>query len=153
MTGLSLEASASGPGISCNHGGLWLDRVRLERGNGNPEVYGLNGFNCQVHVRRSVLTDLSAGGVEIKGDDMGDAGLSVENSYFTFLGSTGFGAIRLAGKVDASLLYTTIAINQGQGPQLDCVDAFAGALAVRNTVVIDPDLRIGATCLPFLDGD
>lgn len=134
------------PAISCTGARLWLDRQKIY----NTQA-ALVANDCQVHVRRSVITGHVKGALALTGNAPGAAMLWTENSYITANDGKTFGAVNLVGGASANLLYTTIAANNGPVAVIDCID-WTGELALINSALADAGALFGPSCTPDLDG-
>lgn len=143
----NLMMPQSNPAVLCEGGdvgaSLWLDRVRITNARS-----AIRAVNCNVHVRRSVITGQTVGGVDVSAfDEQTPAKLWLENSYITDSTNGAFGAIRLSVSADADVLYSTIALNGGVS-QIECLNLAGGELVVRNSVVVgDDEHPIAEECL------
>lgn len=138
------------PALKCRHADLWLDRQHIGAGVSNTR-HGVYVDNCRLHMRQSIVTGFTRGGIDVVGEDVATARLWLENSYLTEMSSNGFGALRLQGAVEASLLYTTVAEVYSQTPIVDCLAGFSGTLHVRNSAIVGAAPRFGAACEPEIE--
>ena len=122
---------------------LWLERQRISSGG-----TAIRANNCLVHIRRTTITSNSKiGGVDIDGLDPERAKLWIENSHITENNGTKFGAVRMGGVVDGSILYSTIALNKGLLPPVECVNNWAAKLTVRNSALMSIGPTVGGGCI------
>ncbi len=124
---------ASDPLILCdgnvNGARLWLERQRIFTGK-----TAIKATNCRVHVRRSVITGHTTGGIDMTGETMLSQ-LWLENTYVTE--NTGLkAAIRLGGGTVAKIVYSTIGLNNSAAPTIDCIANWNGSLEIRNSVIV-----------------
>lgn len=135
---------ASDPLILCEDATLWIDELRIFRGR-----TAIRASDCRLHVRQTLITGHTYGGIEVNGSGAGESKLWVENSFITNNKGTKFGALQLGGDTSAAILYSTLAQNTSPTALVECVD-WSGNLAVRNSVAIHPGARYGANC-PVVD--
>jgi hypothetical protein len=125
----------SNPAVLCEGGdtgaSVWLDRVRITNTRS-----AVKAENCRVHVRRSVITGQTYGGIDMVAFDQNivESKLWLENSFITDGPHNAFGAIRLSVDASADILYSTIALNVGT--QIECQNLDEGSVVVRNSVVV-----------------
>jgi len=141
---------ASDPLIECAGqavgASLWLERQRIFSGK-----TAIRANNCAVHIRRSTITANSGGGVgggvDVDGANAALAKLWIENSYLTENNGGKFGAVRLGGVVDGSILYSTIALNKSGLAPVECINGWGGKLTVRNSALMSDGTTIGPGCI------
>ncbi len=137
---------ASDPLIECAGQGigasLWLERQRVFAGK-----TAIRANNCAVHIRRSTITGNTLGGVDIDGTDVALAKLWIENSHITENNGTKFGAVRMGGVVDGSILYSTIALNKSVLSPVECINGWAAKLTVRNSALMSVGPTVGGGCI------
>lgn len=114
--------------IACDEATLWTERVTVFDGK-----TGIFAEDCRVHLRRTMVTDNTVGGIDVTATSM--AKLWLENSFVTNNG--GAFAIRAADNSFLDIVYTGIAGNtQGQMvAPIGCVVTPPGNMVLRNSLI------------------
>ncbi len=127
--------------ISCTGAVLWMDRQLIF--NAKTAV---RTNNCRFHLRQSIVTGNTFGGLDLNGADPALSRVWIENSFVTENQGSKFGAMKLGGNTNVEILYSTIALNSSPVPQIECLN-WTGLLEVRNSAIIHPDPQhYGADC-------
>jgi hypothetical protein len=139
---VNLDGNATTHGATCSFGSLYIEDTRM-RGN---DGWGLFDFNpCTIAMERVVIANNEDGGVRVSAGT-----LSLVNSTVAVNGigasSTG---LRLLGGVEAHILYSTIAGNNGSGS--DSIECTGTTGTLRNSIVVGVDApSIALECFPLV---
>jgi hypothetical protein len=130
LEGLRLQ-SVDLHGVSCDAGAsLWLDEMHVEAAG-----HGIDGDDCQVTVRRSVITNSLGGGVSLAGGSLVAVGSSISGNGEPGQSSPG---IRLAA-ASLELVYSTVVGNHGLAPGSGIWCEPGSSVSIRNSIVAGDD--------------
>lgn len=128
-------------GIFCKGGAkVWADRTQIVDRKG----LGIEGFDCDLHLRQSRLYLNLGGGLKLTGGSV-----RLENSFIVSNGGS-FAAVSgvvLSNGATLDAVYTTIADNDGKAgveDSLDCINQ--GTVTLRNSIVFGQSEATSVSC-------
>lgn len=142
VAGIELQGNAMTHGAMCNFASLRMEDSRIRNNDG----WGVFDFDpCTLWLDRVVIAGNEDGGIRVAGGQ-----LSLVNSTVAVNGigasSTG---VRLLAAAQASILYSTIAGNNGSGA--DSIECTGASGTLRNSLVVGVDpLSIALDCFPLV---
>lgn len=142
VRGVDLDGNEATHGVSCSFGSLRIEDSRIRNNDG----WGLFDFDpCTIELDRVVISGNEDGGIRVSGGQ-----LSLVN---TAVAVNGIGAsstgVRLLGGVEAHILYSTIAGNNGSGS--DSIECSGASGTLRNSIVVGVDApSIALDCFPLV---
>ncbi|MEM9457495.1 MAG: hypothetical protein AAGF11_25170 [Myxococcota bacterium] len=124
------NTEVSGDGLSCSGTAVWLDDSNVRNNQRGMDISG----TCAAHLRRTVIYNNAAGGIEVSSGQLSMRNSAVGRNGDDLLSTVG--GIRLDGTV-VDITYSSIVGNESINPDrgsLFCLGGEAGS--IRNSIIV-----------------